>query len=133
IPSVIGYNSSDGIDPEEELLPEILKKIGYSTALIGKWHLGDQPRYSPLNHGFDEFFGTLTSNDMGPDMRLEARRYGKPGLCLFDGTDTVAVNPEQWNLTKQYTERSLDFIARNKDNPFFLCVAYNAPHTPLFV
>jgi arylsulfatase A len=133
IPSVIGGNSREGIQPGEKLLPEMLKEKGYQTALFGKWHLGRREIYSPQNHGFDEFFGTLASNDDGSDMSLAARRYGQAALALYEGRDTVAVNPRQWELTRLYTERSVDFLARNKHKPFFLYLAYNAPHTPLFV
>lgn len=133
ISSVVSSKSLTGIHPREKLLPEILKDQGYHTALFGKWHLGSQKIFFPQNHGFDEFFGTLASNDDGIDMSLDARRYGQPGLCLLNGSDTVTLNPEQWNLTRRYTEKSVDFLARNKNNPFFLYLAYNAPHTPIFV
>lgn len=133
IPGVIGSNSRIGINSEEELLPEILQDRGYSTALFGKWHLGDQPVFHPQKHGFDEFFGTLASNDIGLDSNLDSRRYGQCGLYLFDGIDTVAFSPKQWEFVRQYTERSIDFIERNKDEPFFLFLSHNMPHTPIFV
>lgn len=134
IPSVIGGKSTVGIRAEEKLLPEMLKEKGYRTALVGKWHLGRLPAFHPQNHGFDEYFGTVASNDDGVDMStLAVRRYGHAGFPLLDGRDTVAFNPRQWELTRRYTERSVDFITKNKNRPFFLYLAYNTPHTPLFI
>jgi arylsulfatase A-like enzyme len=131
IPGVLGY-SGIGINPEEKLLPEMLQEIGYNTALFGKWHLGG-PDFHPQKNGFNEFFGTLASNDMGFDMNLDSRRYGKCGFYLFDGTDTLTLNPNQWELVRNYTEKSVDFIKRKKDEPFFLWLSHNMPHTPIFV
>ena len=53
-----------GINPNETTVAELLKEKGYSTAIFGKWHLGDAPKFNPLKHGFDEFYGILYSNDM---------------------------------------------------------------------
>ena len=61
-----GPNAKTGIHPDEITLPEILKKQGYATMHIGKWHLGDHPRFLPRRHGFDSFFGLPYSNDMWP-------------------------------------------------------------------
>lgn len=133
IPSVLSSASLTGINPDELLLPEILKDRAYQTALFGKWHLGGSAVFHPQRNGFDEFFGTPASNDTGFDMDIDSRRYGQPGLVLMDGTDTVAINPPQWKLVRQYTERSVDFINRNSSKPFFLYLAYNMPHTPIFV
>lgn len=133
LPGVIGLNSDIGINPEEKLLPEMLQEIGYNTALFGKWHLGDRSMFHPQKHGFDEFFGTLASNDMGFDMNLDSRRYGKCGFYLYDGADTLTLNPNQWELVRNYTEKSVDFINRKKDEPFCLFLSHNMPHTPIFV
>jgi len=133
ITGVIGQREAVGISPGEKLLPEILREQGYRTALYGKWHLGRQREFLPLQHGFDEFFGTPGSNDMGANMDLEARRAGKAGVELIEGNETVEINPDQSRLTAMYTERSLRFIRQNRDRPFFLYLAHNMPHTPLFV
>ena len=133
LPGVVGNNSPIGINPDEKLLSEILKDRGYHTALFGKWHLGDHEIFHPQKHGFDEFFGTPASNDMGFDMDLDSRRYGLCGFYLLNGIDTVTVNPRQWELVRQYTERSVDFISRKRDKPFFLFLSHNMPHTPIFV
>ncbi|MBV5343300.1 sulfatase-like hydrolase/transferase, partial [bacterium] len=55
-----------GINPDEQLIPELLKPLGYATACVGKWHLGHAKVFLPPNHGFDEFFGLPYSNDMSP-------------------------------------------------------------------
>lgn len=132
IPGVLSAGALTGIHPDELLLPEMLKSKGYQTALYGKWHLGSRPMFHPMNHGFDEFFGTPGSNDM-PGGDLDSRRYGQNGLVLMEGKDTLLVNPPQWKLTGQYTEKAVDFIERNRNTPFFLYLAHNMPHTPIFV
>eukprot|EP01031_Cornospumella_fuschlensis_P005357 gene5357-6668_t len=68
----LGPRSPVGLSESETTLAEILKKKGYATACIGKWHLGDAPRFLPTNHGFDEFFGLPYSADMWP-LHPEAR------------------------------------------------------------
>lgn len=121
-----------GLHPEEKTIAEILQEQGYATALFGKWHLGYEKPFLPTRHGFDEFFGTPYSNDTGPDMSDEARRTGRTGLPLIEGEETIEINPDQRYLTKRYTERAVAFIERNQDQPFFLYLAHNMPHTPLF-
>jgi len=134
IPGVISANVSTGIPAEDELLPELLRRNGYATGMFGKWHLGNQKEQWPLNNGFDEWLGTIGSNDMGKGKpSLEARRAGKAGVELVEQDTVIEVNPDQSQLTKRYTERAVDYINRNKTQPFFLYIPYNMPHTPLFV
>jgi len=132
ITRVLGPKSEIGIHPSEQLLPELLKAAGYRTALFGKWHLGQLPAFLPLRHGFDEFFGTPGSNDMGSNMDLEARRAGRAGVELMEGEQVKEIDPDQRFLTARYTERALRFIRANRRRPFFLYFAPNMPHTPLF-
>ena len=66
IPSVLFPAASVGLNPAEHTVAELLKKRGYATACIGKWHLGDQPEFLPPRRGFDYYFGLPYSNDMGP-------------------------------------------------------------------
>jgi arylsulfatase A-like enzyme len=103
-------------------LPALLKKRGYATALIGKWHLGFKPEFGPNAHGFDEFFGFLT-----PDLDYYAHtdENGDPGL--YENTKRIEANGY---LTDLFTNRAIDFIKKNRGRPFFLEVAYNAPHWP---
>ncbi len=134
ISGVISANVSTGIPAEDELLPELLQRNGYATGIFGKWHLGNQKEQWPLNNGFDEWLGTIGSNDMGKGKpSLEDRRAGKAGVELVEQDIVIEVNPDQSQLTKRYTEGAIDFIDRNKTEPFFLYIPYNMPHTPLFV
>lgn len=71
---VLFPKAQKGINPEETTLPEALKEAGYATAIIGKWHLGDQPEFLPVRHGFDYWFGLPYSNDMG--IRRNERCFG---------------------------------------------------------
>jgi len=133
IPGVLSANVHIGIHADEELLPELLKRNGYATAIFGKWHLGNQKTFWPLNNGFDEWLGTIGSNDMGKGKpTLAARRAGLAGVELVEQDTVIEVNPEQSQLTRRYTEKATDFIARHRTQPFFLYVPHNMPHTPLF-
>lgn len=133
IPGVLSANVHIGIHADEELLAELLKKNGYATGIFGKWHLGNQKNFWPLNNGFDEWFGTIGSNDMGKGKpTLAARRVGLAGVELVEQDAVIEVNPDQSQLTQRYTKKAIGFIARHKTQPFFLYVPHNMPHTPLF-
>jgi arylsulfatase A len=122
--------SSKGISSEELLLSEMLKEQGYSTACFGKWHLGDAPEFLPTRHGFDHFFGLPYSNDMWPNHPQIGDEF-KP-LPLIEGEKTIAWLEDQSLLTTWYADRSVEFIRRNADKPFFLYLAHSMPHVPLF-
>ena len=117
-----------GIHPDETTLPELLKSVGYATACIGKWHLGDQPEHLPTAHGFDRYFGIPYSNDMAQKGR------GDPPLPMVRDTSVVEAPVDQSTITKQYTEQSIAFIEQSKqaDKPFFLYLPHTFPHLPLF-
>lgn len=148
-----------GINPDEITIAELLKQQGYATMIVGKWHLGDHPRFLPNRHGFDHYFGLPYSNDMWPynvrtplhgneHPRLTAarRRAAKtghwrqgtylaapyPDLPLMRDEEVLEFNLDQRELTSLYTEEALKFIAENKDRPFFLYLAHAMPHVPLF-
>lgn len=121
-----------GLNPNETTLGELFQSRGYTTAMVGKWHLGDTPAFNPVRHGFDEWFGLPYSNDMWPE---HPTKKDFPPLPLMDGMAVVNahVSPEeQARLTSRYTARAARFIERNRDRPFFLYVAYAMPHVPLF-
>lgn len=109
----------DGISMDEITLPEILHQVGYKTALIGKWHLGDREPHLPNNKGFDFFYGAHYSNDMDP-----YEIYRNKTVELEEPVD-------QDKLTKYLTRESINFIKKNKDRPFFLYYAQPFPHEPL--
>jgi len=131
IVGALGPNAKHGIHDEEVTLAEICKSRGYATAIYGKWHLGHHPQFLPTRHGFDEYYGLPYSNDMWPHHPTAGRNY--PQLPLIEGEKTIALNPDQTQLTTAYTERAVRFIERNANRPFFLYVAHSMPHVPLFV
>ncbi|MCH7726871.1 MAG: sulfatase [Planctomycetes bacterium] len=133
VTGVISANSKKALPLAERTLAERFKTSGYATAIFGKWHLGNTPDVWPLKQGFDEWFGTVGSNDMGKGRpSLEQRRAGKAGVELVENATVVEVNPDQTKLTRRYTSRAVDFIQRNKGRPFFLYLPHNMPHTPIF-
>jgi arylsulfatase len=126
-------HSNKGLHEDETTIAEMLRSEGYKTGIFGKWHLGDTTRFLPLQHGFDEFFGIPYSNDMWPYHPQQGPVFNFPDLPLYDGNHIIDTLHDQSNLTVQITERSVDFIKRNKENPFFLYVPHPQPHVPLFV
>lgn len=135
IPGVLMPQSRRGLHPDERTLAEMLKELGYATAIFGKWHLGHDSLHLPLQHGFDEYLGIPYSNDMTPDAvknpNPPARRH--PPVPLLDGFRTIELEPDQSQLTRRYTERATAFIDANHDKPFFLYLPHTFPHVPLFV
>ena len=117
---VIMPHSRDGLPKSEITLPEILKDAGYTTGMVGKWHLGHYDEHWPTVHGFDEFFGVAYSNDMQP-------------FDLYHHKTVVQTPADQRELTKRYAAAASQFIADNADTPFFLYYAETFPHIPLFV
>jgi arylsulfatase A-like enzyme len=120
-----------GGDPENQGLPltettvaDRLKQAGYSTGVVGKWHLGDRTKFHPLNRGFQEFFGFLGG----------ARSYF-PGDQTGAGRPEVLRNfdPVKWDgyLTDLLAREAAAYIERHQKNPFFLYLAFNAVHTPM--
>ena len=114
-----------GLSPTGRSLPQLLKNSGYTTALVGKWHLGWKTELSPIAHGFDSFFGFKSGfvdyyqHTAGGDAPLKAD--------LFENNEPVKV---QGYMTDLITERSVRFIEQNASRPFFIDIAYNAPHWP---
>jgi len=127
----LGPGAKVGIHEDEILISELLKARGYATAIFGKWHLGDHPRFLPTRHGFDRYFGLPYSNDMWPHHPTAGNRY--PPLPLIEGEQVIQTMPDQSQLTTWYTERAVAFIREHKDRPFFLYLPHSMPHVPLFV
>ncbi|MHC4555666.1 MAG: sulfatase-like hydrolase/transferase [Planctomycetota bacterium] len=130
LPNVIGPNAKIGISDEEQTIAETLKPLGYATACYGKWHLGHHPEFLPTRHGFDDYFGLPYSNDMWP---YHPTNKSFPDLPLVEGERIIEYNPDQTQLTTWYTERTVRFIEKNKDRPFFLYLPHSMAHVPLFV
>lgn len=136
---VLFPNSKGGLPDGEVTIAEALKKSGYATAHIGKWHLGNQPGTRPRDQGFDLSLGLLYSNDMQPRPKLprESSRLAEPPedgwIQALVRNGEVAEQPvNQPLLTKRYTTEATRFIAEQKDKPFFLYFAHTFPHVPLF-
>jgi len=137
--------SKNGINPDENTIAEMLKTKGYYTGIIGKWHLGYQKEFLPLQHGFDEYFGIPYSNDMWPvdfdgvqmwlkDTADFKNRY--PLLPLVEGNEKVGevlTLADQDKLTTTYTERAVKFIEKHKKEIFFLYLPHSMVHIPLGV
>ena len=125
ISGALGPNSKTGINPNEFLMSEMFKQQGYNTAIYGKWHLGDNPKFLPTNHGFDDFYGILYSNDMWPYHPERPDSY--PDLMLYDYDKPIEVLTDQSDLTMELTNKSISFIEKNKDDPFFLYLSATTP------
>ncbi|MBT3277772.1 MAG: sulfatase [Phycisphaerales bacterium] len=142
---VLFPESKHGLNPKEELLPELLKRAGYATGMFGKWHLGHHKTMMPNAQGFDEYFGVPYSNDMAhvhkfakyggkkPDnSKLPAKFHNYPKLPLLHNGKVLELEPDQCYLTKRYTEKACEFITANKDKPFFVYLPHSMPHVPLY-
>ncbi len=115
-------DSALGLKVTGHSLPQLLKANGYVTALVGKWHLGWQPEFGPMAHGFDEFFGFKSGYI---DHYQHTSSTGRPDL--YENDRPVQV---EGYMTDLVTERSIRFIERNAQRAFFLEVAHGAPHWP---
>ncbi|MDN5216840.1 sulfatase [Fulvivirgaceae bacterium BMA12] len=125
-------NTKTGLHQDEITIAEMLKEKGYATGAFGKWHLGHHRQFLPLQQGFDEYFGLPYSNDMRPSKRKGKTPY--PELPLMSGNKVHRyMEEDQSMLTTVYTEHAVDFIKRNKDQPFFVYLAHSMPHIPLYV
>lgn len=120
-----------GLHPDEITIAEVLKTKGYATGIMGKWHLGDQPKFLPTRQGFDEFFGLPYSHDIHP-WHQNNKKWNFPDLPLLEGEKVIEMNPDMNYLTQRITAKAVDFIEKNKERPFFLYVPHPLPHRPLY-
>ncbi len=136
-----GPNAKVGIAENETTMAEMLKQKGYKTAIYGKWHLGDNQKFLPLQHGFDEYTGLPYSNDMWPvwydgtptDKMPKAQYPPLPLMVGNEKSGVIATLDDQAKLTTLYTQKAVDFIDRNADKPFFLYLPHSMPHVPIAV
>ena len=141
ITKVLFPRDTIGLNPDETTIAEVLKAKNYSTAAIGKWHIGHLPKFLPTNHGFDSYFGIPYSNDMdgvkGKNRNLDRawieRDISPWNVPLLRNTSEIERPVDQNSITKRYTQEAKKFIRKNKDNPFFLYLPHSMPHIPLFV
>ena len=130
-----------GLDPDRETIAKLLKRYGYTNAIFGKWHLGHKEKYLPLQNGFDEYAGLICSNDMWPvdydgNPLIGEKRSYYPPMAFWRGnepSENIESLKDQGKLTTKITELAVDFISRNKNNPFFLYVPHPMPHQPIAV
>lgn len=116
-----------GLPLDELMLSEILQSHGYATAAIGKWHLGDAPKFWPINRGFDYWYGMA-----GGSMSYWGdRRANLPATAGILRNGEVVPTEEITYLTDNFTDEAIGFIEREKEHPFFIYLAYNAPHGPI--
>ena len=127
-----GHRRASGLTPKVPTLAAALKQEGYATGVCGKWHLGLKPECRPNANGFDEFSGFLAGC---LDYYSHIFYYGmtdggfNPTHDLWENDTEVWANGEY--LTERITRKSVEFIKKHKEEPFFLYVAYNAPHYPM--
>ena len=128
LPSPIGPGSALGLPNQEVTIAELLKKIGYNTAMIGKWHLGDHaPYHHPTAQGFDSYYGMLYSHDYRyPYVKTDTT------LKIFRNRRPEVIQPADSSLTSLYTKEAIRYIQQQKkDKPFFLYLSHNMPHLPV--
>ena len=143
---VLFPTSDYGLNPSEYTLADHFKSLGYSTACIGKWHLGHHPETLPRRHGFDSYFGIPYSNDMNhPDnkgkaqpasddsWRNQAEYVKKWNTPLIENEEIIELPVDQRTITRRYTDKAIEFVTANKAKPFFLYLPHSMPHIPLFV
>ena len=164
VPSVLFPDrGKGGLPPEHVTIAEMLKSVGYNTAAVGKWHLGDELKYLPTNQGFDSYYGIPYSNDMFPASTM---KYA--GDCVFlegqshetlkeafagklrNGSNPVSMKnkvplmrdeeciefpADQTTITRRFTDEGIQFISKSvkEEKPFFLYLAHSMPHIPLYV
>jgi len=122
-----------GVPLSETMLPAALGKVGYQSGIIGKWHLGGaHPSLHPLNRGFNEFFGFLGGGHryFPEDLTLETSDRAEDYYVTWIQRDHTPVQTTKY-LTDEFSDEAVRFVERHKDEPFFLYLAYNAPHAPM--
>jgi len=136
---VLFPNSLGGLPASEITLARALKDLGYDTMAIGKWHLGHLPEYLPTARGFDHYFGIPYSNDMdkvGPGDNITLAEQGQTlayNVPLLRDGNIVERPADQHTITRRYAEEAAKFLrSRERSKPFFLYLAHNMPHVPLF-
>lgn len=131
-------NKEMGLPPNEVTMADLLRKAGYKTGMVGKWHLGMHPKFHPLSRGFDEYFGFL----FGANTYIDPKKEGvssiggnegpawprNPNNQILRGRESVE---EGEYLTESFAREATAFIDRHRNETFFLYAPFNAPHTPL--
>ncbi|ETZ20404.1 sulfatase-like hydrolase/transferase [Pedobacter sp. V48] len=128
IPAPLGPGSDQGLPASELTMAEILKTGGYKTNMIGKWHLGDKKANLPMEQGFDNYYGLLYSHDYrSPYVQTDTT------IKLYRNYKPEVYKPADSSLTSLYNNEAIKYIKKQKKGePFFLYLAYNMPHLPVY-
>jgi len=144
---VLFPDSKYGLPNSEITIAEKLKENGYKTVAIGKWHLGHKKEYLPLQHGFDYYYGIPYSNDMDkingetccPGSKYWQKYQNRsPGstnyynVPLIENNEIIERPVDQTTITKRFSDKAVEFIKKNKEDNFFIYLAHNLPHIPLY-
>ena len=143
---VLFPRSTHALHPDEHTIADHLKSNGYATACFGKWHLGHRAETLPRAQGFDTYFGIPYSNDMNhpdnsgrpkldsdllwADQRSAVTKWNTP---LIENEQIVELPVDQRTVTRRYTDKAIDFVKSNQEQPFFLYLPHSMPHIPLYV
>lgn len=141
---VLFPDSTSGLPASETTIAECLRTAGYKSAAIGKWHLGHLPPFLPTAHGFDTYWGIPYSNDM--DGQKGFPNYKKSGwkdahyvapieqfnVPIIHDTTEIERPADQHTITQRFTDQAVAFIKKNRKKPFFVYLAHNLPHIPLY-
>jgi N-acetylgalactosamine-6-sulfatase len=111
-----------GLPSDQTVIPRVLQGAGYACGIFGKWHLGYEPKFNPVEHGWDEFFGYL-----GGNVHYFSHHELSDLHVLYRGRQPVDA---EGYMTHLITDASIDFINRHQDGPFFLFVSHECPHFP---
>lgn len=130
---VLFPDSPHGMPKEEYTIAQLLKSAGYSTACIGKWHLGHHDEDMPLQHGFDYFFGFPFSNDMSRKEQMKLGWLDYPyDYLVYEQDKIIDKEIDQTTLTKMVTDVAVRYIRNSDRKPFFMYLAHPMPHFPVY-
>jgi len=134
-PIIDPTDETSGLPLNEQMISEVLKPVGYTSSIIGKWHMGTHEKFRPNKRGFDHFYGFLSGGHQyfPEDLTIDSIENAKKNWSwyrtkIMENNKRVEIDEY---LTDELSNEAVKFIEREKDNPFFLYLAYNAPHTPL--
>jgi len=133
----VGRDELSGLPLGETTIAQVMSVAGYATGMVGKWHIGQAAGFHPLDRGFDSFFGVLAgatdyiTRPADGDIAAIIPGDNLTTRTRFPISRGRQVVDEPRYLTEAFTEEARGFIRANRDRPFFLYLAYNAPHTPL--
>lgn len=130
VPGVYFPGHANGLNPAEATVAERLRALGYATACVGKWHVGDQPEFLPTRQGFDRYLGIPYSNDM--QRPAAGTREPVVPLVRDEIVAELLTDEAQRGIVAAYTEEAIDFIRDSRDRPFFLYLPHSAVHTPIY-